>query len=325
MTKLLCKLIFLLAIMLTFLAWGCRGTDTEPTASPAAPLPPDEAYCLSFSQDIAYVGHSLKGFQIFDISQPDNPRLISELALTGDPMDIAIRDNYALVASGYYGLQIIDIRQQDKPSLAGSYQPGSSNAYTSSLGLLPDMVMMATGMEGLVFVDIENPLKPKPAHTLSPPADGAITSVTLKDQYAFIADDRSGLIIADISDPHRPQLLSVTKTPGTVEDIALDETGQMAFIADYRAGLLLLDISDLSHPRILGNYDGMDLAVAVAYSQDKAWVADYKQGLVVIDISDPQNPRRDHAEDTGKTNDIKIYNGYAFCACQEGLLSFSLN
>ena len=95
--------------------------DTPPA------LPP---HGVAVSGNYAYVADGF-GLQVVDISMPDSPALVGEVATPGAARGVAVAGNYAYVADGStllngLGLQVIDISLPQSPTLVAAVAtPGS--------------------------------------------------------------------------------------------------------------------------------------------------------------------------------------------------------
>ncbi|MSU33875.1 MAG: hypothetical protein EXS36_01970 [Pedosphaera sp.] len=65
--------------------------------------------------NVAYAVHGYwPELRIIDIANPDSPRQIA-LVRVGTPFDVALVDDYALVANRAAGIEIIDVRDSTRP------------------------------------------------------------------------------------------------------------------------------------------------------------------------------------------------------------------
>ena len=105
------------------------------------------------------------------------------------------------------------------------------------------------------------------------------------------------------------------------------ETGQKkssyVLVADYK-DIKVMDVSDTSNPVIAGNYDSLKNAVSITASGSTAFVADYNLGIAQLDITEITNPVLVKTFDTGKTNDVCVYEGYVYAVGEKGVLAFKI-
>jgi len=222
----------------------------------------------------------------------------------GLTLDVAVQGNYAYIGEGPR-LTILDISNPTSPSVIGKTP------------LLPDFVgdvdisegyaYITVGLyQGLRVVDISDPANPMEVGSCA----SEVRSVTVTDNYAYIAAGYSGLQVVDISDPTHPMRAGSYDTPGIAYGVAITES--YAYIADS-AGLRVLDISNPTNPTELGFCDIPGNAQRVVVVGSHAYVASGDAGLRVVDVSTPTNPVEVGFYDTpGHASDVTVTGGYAY-------------
>ncbi len=275
--------------------------------------------------NIMYVADWFSGIHIYDISQADNPQLLSSFHTPGSPKGIVVRNGYAYVADDDYGLQIIDVSRPSNPSHVSELITGGL-AYTPVL--VGERLFLASHHGGFHIIDVSDVAAPKVIAEYDTP--GKAWSLAVKDEIVYVADTTSGLLIFDVSnpgaikhvtsfapgynaedilirgdvayvaffdgglyildikDPYAPNVLSHVKTPGNARGLALK--GDYLYLADWRAGMHIIDVADNSQPVILGSYDTKGASWGVKVENDHAYVLDWWGGLVVLDVSSKKSP-----------------------------------
>lgn len=298
------------------------------TNQEGVPLPPDEANGIYIYDGLAFVADYMTGLLVFDISNRSSPVKISELDLPGDGMDVFVSGKSAYVACGYSGLQIIDISDIKNMRVVSSFkQEDSSFDYAKRLQVKDDIVFLADGVGGFKIIDVSIPDAPKIISMFGSTYQGSIEDVVVDGNTAFLADYRAGFIVVDIRDFKNPKLVSEIRTTGMAKGICKIETGTekspYVLVADYK-DILVMDVSDTSRPINAGNYDGLKNAVSITASGSNAFVADYNLGIVQIDITEITKPLLVKTFDSGKTNDVCVYEGYVYAAGEKGVLAFKI-
>jgi hypothetical protein len=298
------------------------------TNQQGVPLPPDEANGIFITDGLAYVADYMTGLSVFDISDKSNPVKISELDLSGDGMDVFISGKFAYVACGYSGLQIIDISDIKNMRTVSSFkQEDSSNDYATRLQVKDNLVFLADSVGGFKIIDASVPEAPEIISKFGSTYQGSIEDVTVDGNTAFLADYRAGFIVVDIRDLKNPKLVSETRTTGMAKGVCRIETGQekssYVLVADYK-DIKVIDISDTSNPVIAGNYNGLKNAVSITSYGSTAFAADYNLGIVQLDITEITNPVLVKTFDTGKTNDVCVYDGYVYAVGEKGISAFKI-
>ncbi len=186
----------------------------------------------------AYVADSLDGLHVIDISNPNIPLEVGNLAYSSFPIDVAATGNYVVLIEFGGDLHVIDITNPlvpvevgtldwNKPSL--SIEIHGSYAYVLNYDFLD-------------IVDLGNPTNPTVINSY-PIADGGI-SVALRDRFAYIGGYLDFRIL-DISDPLAIQEVGILNMGDWVNDVWLRD--DFAYIST-NTGVSMIDISDNSHP-----------------------------------------------------------------------------
>jgi hypothetical protein len=196
-----------------------------------------------------------------------------------------IQKNYVYCGTEL-GLLIIDIGDPHIPKevtfmrIGGVYDIASTdpNHY----------VILANGNRGLSLFDINISGPEKPAYVGTFDTYGDSRSISIVDDYAYIADACKGLLIINISNPKRPKHTGSFRNLVAPEGIFVSDN--YAYLADGYEGLVIIDISDPFKPEYVSRFDTPGYALGVNISDNKAYVADGRiGGLIIIDISDPSN------------------------------------
>jgi len=263
-------------------------------------------YDVFIQGNYAYCAAKTAGIDIIDISDPSNPKKISNFDTPGNAYGLFISGEYAYVADYYGGLQIIDISNSVSPSLAGSYYDSGSFLDVFVKG---NYAYTVEGMS-LKIIDISNPSSPSLVGSLG--SLGVLINIHVKDDYAYLIDYPNGLKIVNISDPASPSLTGSYDSSGFASGIYI--SGDYAYLADTINGLKIIDISTPSSPSLEGSFDTSN-AERVQVRGDYAYVADNKGGLKIIDTTTPSSPTLTGSYDTsGYAKAVFVSENYAYIA-----------
>jgi hypothetical protein len=127
----------------------------------------------------------------------------------------------------------------------------------------------------LIIVDVSNPVAPFVAGQLDPP--GYAASVTVTDEYAYLAAGSNGLQIADVTDPTAPYRVGAVDTPSLAYGIAVFEGH--AYVADHLSGLQVINVVDPLFPFLVGAVNTPSSARGVALAGDVVYIANTFAGL----------------------------------------------
>lgn len=270
---------------------------------------------LSFSQGLEYANSMLwtgindikvrdnyaycafqNGLAIIDISQPENPIIISR-TYNGEGISAAIdiEGDYAFLADRRNGLQIYDISDEYNPLLISQLSVG----YPDVIEAEGNLVLMATSSESpdggryrvdiIDISDIESPNVIGQFAT-SPGCAHWAKSIKINGEHAYVADNCNGILILDISSPSTPDSTGFIQTPGFPESIFINDI--YLYIAAGLDGLLIYDIIDPLNPVPAGAYVSDNYFEHIEVNNNYAYIANngLDEGLVIINIADPGSP-----------------------------------
>ncbi|MFH1700815.1 MAG: dockerin type I domain-containing protein [Candidatus Zixiibacteriota bacterium] len=233
------------------------------------------------------------GLMILDISDPDNPVLISKYFLhEGKGTGIAIVDNYAFLCCNTVGLQLFDISDASEPLKVNEFS--WDFGYAVTIKIYDNYAFVTGSMSKITTYDITNPLSPVQVGEIA----GTIIQFDNTNPtpllYSLIS---KGLTISDISDPAQPDSINTIIVPPYARSAAIDDT--LAYICNDSA-MYVFNITNPLAPLQIGhlNYDTTAHSPSqIQIMGDFVYMANglYDQyrldgGFFIIDISDPTAP-----------------------------------
>ncbi|MBI5207458.1 MAG: IPT/TIG domain-containing protein [Candidatus Firestonebacteria bacterium] len=274
---------------LAYLASSKSGLDIVDISSPLNPMQvgfsnnPDRAIDMATYKDLCYVLDQNKGLVIVNTN---NPRFNVEgvIPLSGKPMGIEIKDNFAYITTGNEGLQIFSLEDSKKPSLTSKLPMPLGDAYNICIN--KNKAYISCVDEGVYIVDIKDPRDIKILGSFKTKDKAYQTFI--QDNYAYVADYSKGLFIADISNPILVKEIGSTSTKGYANDVEIK--GNYAYIAANDMGLTIIDISNKSDPKFISSCKTEGYANGIKIDGNIAILACGSSGVYFIDISNPQNP-----------------------------------
>ena len=117
----------------------------------------NDAFDIAVQGNYAYTAGS-NGMQIVDISEPNEPVIVSRLYLQGRTFGIDVHGDYAYIADRVHGLQIVDITDPRDPQIVGIYS--SNNLIRDAAVRYPYCVIIEDStMATLNISDPSNPVE----------------------------------------------------------------------------------------------------------------------------------------------------------------------
>jgi len=218
------------------------------------------------------------GFHVIDISDPENPEIVAFLWQFGG--DISVFGSYAFISSGsglYF--RIIDISDPHNPQFAGYFDSPEGVYHAHVIGTI---AYLSTEL-ALRVVDISDPMNPQELGFFP----GRGRDIFVRDTLAYFVDIYTGLRILNVSTPSSPHEIATYVPPGISNEVCI--SGSYAYVTDDK-GLWIIDVSDQSFPREVGRCYTTTPVYDISLSGSYAYTTTRTSGLVVFDISDPSNP-----------------------------------
>lgn len=184
-----------------------------------------DAISIASQGNYVYLGRSTNPgneFFVINVSDPAHPSISGQLALGGDPNDIAVSGNYAYIASSDNSaeLTIVDISNPASPAIAATFDLTAGNSGNAN-------------------------------------ADG-LAVVMGKTNYIYLTRSTSGgkeFYVFDITIPTSPSLVGSVDLNGDLSEIA--QSGNYAYGAsnDNTQEFQVIDVTSVASPALLASLD----------------------------------------------------------------------
>lgn len=231
------------------------------------------------------------GLHVIDVSDPDVPRRVAKLpgtrAFWEGPFDVALIDDFALVAERIAGLGIIDISNPAAPVRVGRFiLPGR---YTSSVTVRGRTAFVGNEDAGLVILDVDRPESPVIIGSTSPP--NKANGIWVQDDLVYVGLWDDGLSVVDVSNPAAPEertavpySIALNNSVAAFDAVARDG---LAYVADAGRGLIVVDPA-LSSDQVVARFG--DRIWDVSFAGRYLVTADQNYGLRLFDLLTPASP-----------------------------------
>ncbi len=186
----------------------------------------------------AVVSKGVSTLNLYDVSDPDSPTLLSRTATTyTDPEDVGLLGDHAYVAIRNRGIRIIDISNLAQPAGVTTFVIPTNRSDVVTLTIRGELAYVANGTFGLCILDLQNRTNPAVVGSLA--LTGIAASVHLDGNKAYIPSWDGGVHIVDVTDPANPVLIRRLRDTASSYDSIL--TGGFLQVADYSDGLKTWD------------------------------------------------------------------------------------
>lgn len=276
-----------------------------------------DAISVASQGNYVYVGRSTNpGNEFFtiDVTDPASPSISGQLALGGDPNDIAVSGNYAYIASSDDSgeLTVVDISTPTSPTSAATFNltaANSGNANSDGLAVVigkTDYVYLTRstsgGKEFYVF-DVSTPTAPSLVGLVD--LNGDINEVAASGNYAYGAssDNSQEFQVIDVTTVSAPALatsLDLDEGDTTADGFSITLGSNTVYIGrDGSVGspeFYIIDVTTPTSPSITSSFDvgnnilrSLDYSVSsnlVFFANNNPASDDYG----TVDVSTPASP-----------------------------------
>lgn len=242
----------------------------------------------------AYVAadDSNDGLAIFNVSDPANPVLVSELDVGHKGASITKNGNYVYIGvqRSSNALRIVNVSNPASPSIAATINIRQPNALAISGNYL--FAGLTNGSNSLRVYNITNPASPTLVH--SNVINFEIHDIQISGNYAYVGieDDTTGLRVFNITTPASTSQIATENMGEEVNAIIINGPFAYVGIEDEDESFHVVNIATPSNPAPVSSLDvsGEIVDIAIAGNYAYAAIDDNNSGLASINISNPITP-----------------------------------
>lgn len=334
--------IIILQIPFIWILTGCDDDDIMKDENPSFEMATNVEINGTFTTDVW--GYQISGneyvivgnignhpnFSIIDVTDPENPQLVSQTDYSA--FDMKVWQNYLYVVDGHRDQTvqkegaIYDISNPASPVLAGNF-PSCHNIFIDDQGFLylsgrNEINSNDTLTFGLSIYSLDNPVQPALLWTslLDPSHDITVIGDRMYDFHKV-----QGTNIYDVSNRSNPILLSTINPQITTYDHSgwPTENGQYLFITNEFSktnifqniaegpDITIYNIADPKNPVQVGQiHDDSSRVHNLYIIKTFAYVSYYGSGFKIYDINDPTSPEVVYTFDTNIGTDARAEDGF---------------
>jgi hypothetical protein len=264
----------------------------------------------------AYVAQHANGIIVIDVNNPVDPERVGQCQTANLAYDVVVEGPYAYVAAESSGLQVINVsdptRVNDDSVIAGL----ANYAWGGGLGIARQgqYVYMAEWYHELSIMSASVPDAADIVGTLG--GLGESLGLTIREEYAYVADHASGLRVVDVvpaSSPSLASTLDVKNHPlGGYDAYSVAVSGNRAYIAET---FMVADITNPAAPAMLGSTYVNGWCFDIQLMGSYAFTSNGDVGLHIVDNSTGEAPFiRTLRATTGNVNETAVRFPYVFAA-----------
>ncbi len=254
------------------------------------------SYAFALDEQFLYLCTDDSSFQVWNVTSPATPNLISRIKTPFAGSAVKIKDNVAYITAGKTLLATLDVSDSSQPILLGTVTGFPETI--RSLAIAYPLILAPSGV-GFWILDVTESNRIETLHHFT--TGEASSNLEIVDNFLFLCNLKAGLFVLNISNPPNPQFVTNLSVGGWVDDLAIAEG--VAFISGYPFGentppeLRIVDVSQPSLPQMLAQIAvlperplGGIHPTALAVSEKYSFVT-HNLGMSIMDISDKRDPR----------------------------------
>lgn len=193
-----------------------------------------------------FVAQADNGVEVFDISDPGLPRLITTWPNLS-ALRLGLFKHFIVATRGAGGIEVHDIADINKPVFCGRID----NIHALDVATDEDHIYVAAMSGGLRIyeLDKDGSLLFKSVLTIPFPLSqfAHTVSVAVQDGIAYVANGRSGLMIVDVSDPGDPEILSLCDVQGFAKGVEI--VTDRVFVSSQNGGVTVFNVENPQQPQ----------------------------------------------------------------------------
>jgi hypothetical protein len=279
---------------------------------------PNFTYSSCAWETTLFYGTEKSSTAIYDIRDPDKPRLLAELP---EVVPVLYQDHWLFTTGKAAPVQVYDVRAPSRPVLLGQIVPppdwpfhlrGSAVAYAPPhlyVGIRRDLPKLfgrgplEQAQSGIAVFDVRDWRQPRLlGFAWVEEAISDITTLAVKDGYVYASDAAFGLRVLDARQPAQPRWVTADRQGGELSAaVLLPQRGLIALGQNISGSVFVVDTREPDRPQRRGFFHhGLRVWGQMAASADERYVyfqADISRprpgfsGLFTLDVQDPEQPR----------------------------------
>ena len=235
------------------------------------------------------------GFEILDVTNPEDPLLFASFPFPGGPRNIEVANiggtDYAFLAFHLGGVLIMDVSDPSDPIPVSQIEFPAT--WTYDVALIGEALFICNWHDGLYVYEISNILNPVELYHYEIETPGS-RAIDVCEEYLILVHNTEGILKFDLSNIANPTLLGQSIIDGEPRDVRLRDD-DIAFAASYLGGCGIFDVSG-EIPIQISNYGGLsrvracDFVDEHTYYDDILFVGSEDGGMDIVDISNIYAP-----------------------------------
>jgi hypothetical protein len=201
----------------------------------------ENCFTVSVNENDCYVCRGENGFEVYDISLPQNIQNYASWPDSGVVLVCASLGDALYVANKNAGLSIMDISNPWQPTLVNRISTGG---FTNGVIVSPDSnyLYVAEFTQGIKVFDLTDPWNPSLINTVSQQPDTGCGAMYPLGNFLFMNFWEGVLQVYDLANPASPERVNRIDTGEELAGVAFSADGSHLFAICGREGLKVYEI-----------------------------------------------------------------------------------
>ncbi|HHE37561.1 MAG TPA: T9SS type A sorting domain-containing protein [Candidatus Cloacimonetes bacterium] len=202
---------------------------------------PEYVDIIRIENDIMFVESDDSNLLLLDISDIENPEVLTTHEIGYDISDVFITSNFILVSGYSLGFSILNFSDVNDIHQIYSYDETDS---FYAIKILDDLAYMSSHVDGLEIIDISNI---EEHQTLGHYPAEMFETIELYDSYLYCFNDFDTLLtIFDVYDPQNPFPTGTIEMENYISDFCLVEN--YLYVMEFNSGMHIFDLTEPGTP-----------------------------------------------------------------------------
>jgi len=223
----------------------------------------------------AYFAHGDLGFEILDLSDINDPKVLGRYYRHLKVFNFKIFKNYAILALDRMGVEVVDIKNYQDINMVS--RKNYNDVHVNNIAIYQNYLYASCGVYGIKIIPYKIPLEAFKANGYAQNylTDNKTHKILVHNDYAILANDADGLMIMDLSLPEHPTPVKTIETSGKAMDVIIRDNSMYVATSN---GIEIYDISNFKNVNKIEQYsDNNRKFQKLAVDKDYLY-ATYKSG-----------------------------------------------
>jgi|GEM_PF-3438406 len=234
----------------------------------------------------AYATSRDLGLIVLDLTEPERPQIVGNLALPGRARALTVEAGIAYVACDRAGLALVDVSTPDTPQLMATLpELEMVQGLAVRDGRLYTAIFASDVVPALAVTEVSDPRHPQVLGRISLP--GHPLGVAFYGERLFVIAGAKGLLELGLGEG-LPRLRSQLPLPASANSLVI--VGEHAYVACTSAGLAVIDLKS-EPPRLVAQLPLPGNATRLVAEGGRLYIPGGTGGGRVVDIERPDQPK----------------------------------